>query len=487
MMIPGAEPYTVTLTEEDGTIKTLYEPNSEAQVKFHQANQANVLMYGNRGGGKSHCGRWDAHIKALSTPGFKFCILRRTYPELQKTHLIHIRQEMKWLGGYFNKQEKIAYYPNGSTGFFTQCETEQDELKLLSAEYALMFFDELSTFPWEMFIKLATSCRVPKDSGLTAMVRGGTNPLGVSAEEIMHYFVDKDVDPEDDPDYLPEDWAAIKIQAEDNVNLDTKQYQKRFSGMPAHVRKAWVDGEFALENALFDIKPNIRVWDEDGVSSLMPYHYLDRLDVDEVVQKAEIYRAYDHGYFPDPALCLWIAHLGNRYVVFKEKLWFKTIAAEVARDMKEETLNMGIKRVVATYCDPTIDIHTGADVQTIKDVIENNGVPLEPSINSRELYAASIHQALAEEAGKDTPRLQIYTKGCPYLAKSLPRQRFDPKHPMKMANHKDDHAAVALAYFLISSGSMEKKTMSQQTLRPWLKQKKGESWVIGRENVRDYR
>jgi phage terminase large subunit len=239
----------------NGTL--LYVP-TEKQVDYHNRLEPNVLFWGGRGSGKSMCGRWDAHMRALSHPGFNYCILRRTYPELQKSHLVHINREMKALGGTFNQTDRIAKYPNGSSGFFSHCATDDDVLNLLSAEFALMVFDELSTFEWEMFTKLSASVRVPIGSGLTAMVRGLTNPLGPSAQKILEYFVEKVVDPEEDPDYNPNDWYSIHANLSDNPHLDREQYRKRFSGLPAHVRKAWVDGEFILENALFDLRPKVR-------------------------------------------------------------------------------------------------------------------------------------------------------------------------------------------------------------------------------------
>lgn len=477
--------FTITTFNEKGEPSLFYAPNSEGQVAYHASTKPNCIMYGNRGGGKSHCGRNDAHVRALSHPGFRYVILRRTYPELQKTHLIHMDREMKLLGGYFNKSEKIAYYPNGSQGFFAYCEGDEDVLKLLSAEFDLMFFDELSTFPWDMFTKLATSCRVKKDSGLIAMVRGGTNPLGVSAQEIMHYFVDQDVDPEEDEDYDPDNWEAIKVQAEDNTNLDVSQYQKRFSGMSAHVRRAWVDGEFSMEDALFDVQPTRRLHNEAGeLVETIPYHYIDYLDVDLLVQKAQIYRAYDHGYSPDPAVCLWIAHLGKRYVVFHEKLWYKTVVEDIAAEMKAIDRELGIKRVVTTFADPTIGFNTGADIHTIADKFEMNGVPIDLSVNSRELYASSIHSALATEVDVHVPKLQIWKKGCPYLVKTLPKQQYDPKHPLRMANTKTDHAAIALAYFLISTDSLDRNAgETQRVARPWMKVEKRD-WILGTEGVR---
>lgn len=473
--------HQLTITHPDGQVEVLYAPTAK-QEEFHACNQPNVLFVGSRGTGKSVALRWEAHIRALTTPGFTYVILRRTFPELQKSHLLFIASEMKKLGGYFHHTDKIAYYPNGSRGFFSHCQTNEDTMNLLSSQFAWMGFDEISTFEWEMVTKLAASVRVPKESGLIAMVRACTNPLGVSAEMVNRYFVTKDVDPEDDPDYFPDDWHAVTTVLSDNPYIDQDQYRKRFAGLPEHVRKAWLEGEFALENALFDFRP---------VINGLPWHIIHNLDLIKLVKNAQIYRAYDHGYFPDPAICLWIAHLGNRYIVFHEKLWYKTVVSEIADSIKEEDSKLGIKRVVTTYCDPTIDIHTGADVRTIKDIFESKGVPMDCSINNRAMFASSVHTALAEQGDENSPRVQFYDggkyAGCPYLIKTLPQQRYDPKKPLALANHKDDHATVALAYFLISSSSWEHKDPTQvQSQRPWMIERPRDRWVLGRDNVRTY-
>jgi hypothetical protein len=481
----------LTITNEKGEKVVLYEPTPKQQ-EFHMREEANCLFWGGRGSGKSMALRWEAHARALSHPGFKYLIVRRTYPELEKSHLTFMTEEMRKLGGTYNKTEKIAYYPNGSTGRFSHCAGEEDVLNLLGSEFYWMGFDELSTFEWDMFTRLSVSVRVTKGSGLTALVRATTNPLGPSAEEILHYFVDKDVDPEEDADYNPDDWYAIKANAEENPYLDLEQYKKRFAGLALHVRKAWVDGEFTLENAMFDVQPQKTVYElgSDGEPTAwkkIPYHYIDRCDVDSLIKNAQIYRAYDHGYFPDPAVCLWIAHLGNRYIVFHETLYKKVIAPDIAEHIVATSKDLGIKRVVATYCDPTVDINTGADVLTIKDIMERKGLPLDCSVNNREHYASAIHSALGEEVEPNLPRIQIYTKGCPYLAKTLPKQRFDEKHPLRMANSKTDHATIALAYFLISSGAMERSSfVSPATIKPWMKSKGGERWVLGTESTKTY-
>jgi hypothetical protein len=198
----------------------------------------------------------------------------------------------------------------------------------------------------------------------------------------------------------------------------------------------------------------------------------------------QVYRAFDMGFFPDPAVCLWIAHLGNRYIVFKEKLWFRTVASDIAKDIIAESEGM---RVSATYCDPSMDFQTGADVRTIKDIFEENGVPMDKSVNNREHYAHAVHTALSEEAEPGIPRLQILKSGCPYLIRTIPEMQFDEKRPLALADHKHDHAVVALAYFLISVSSYEHRPMkSAASLPRWMRPKFGDRPVLGSDNVRGH-
>ena len=50
--------------------------------------------------------------------------------------------------------------------------------------------------------------------------------------------------------------------------------------------------------------------------------------------------------------------------------------------------------------------------------------------------------------------------------------RFDPKHPLRMADSKNDHGVIALAYFLISSGATERRSVSSTYQIPkWMRAK----------------
>ena len=493
------------VTLKDGSPFTIYEPH-EKQLAFHTDSTTNLLAIGSRGSGKSLTLRMDAHMRALSCPGINLILVRKTYKDLLKSHIYFqglpwgsLKKEMELLGGSFHSTDYICHYPNGSKLFLSYVGHESDALNLLSAEFVAAYFDELSVIPWDYFIKLCASVRVPMHSGLKAVVRAATNPLGESASELIRYFVTHEVDPEEDPDYVREQWGSIRMDMEDNPHLDVEQYKGRFAGLPEHVRRAWLYGEYSEEDALFTFNPN-----KNG----KPYHVINELNVEEIVKKARIFRVYDHGYSPDPAYCAWIAHLGNRYIAFHEKLWFKTIVSDIAADIRNIDKELGIERVVGTFCDPTIDIKTGQDVRTIKDIFEEHGVPMDCSVNNREQFASHIHTALTEEVeievgkayneetGKiepvieKVPRLQILNgskyseNGCPYLIKSVPLQRYNQRKPGSLADHKHDHAVVALAYFLISHASNERKSIITRDIKPWMKPRAKKNWVLGKSNVR---
>jgi len=433
--------------------------------------------------------RNDAHMRALSVPGCALILIRKTMRQLEQSHLQHIETEMRYLGGYYHWTKHCAFYPNGSKLFFSYVGHAEDAFNLLSAEFLAAYYDELSLIPWDYFQKLNASVRVSgafRDMGLQAVTRSATNPLGPSMADINRYFINKDEvdymdDDGDDENYFPDEWQYIRIDMEENPTLDLEQYRKRFAKMLPHVKAAWLRGEYMEENTLFSFYQS-----KEG----KPYHVIHELDIEKLVKKAPIYRVYDHGYAPDPAYCAWIAHLCNRYIVFHEKRWLKTIVSDIAASMKEEDEMLGIERIVACYCDPVLDIHTGHDARTMRDLFEYNGVPMEPSINNREQFASAVHTALAEEAEPGIPRLQIYRgtglyPGAPYLIRAIPLQSFDEKHPLRLANQAHDHPVVALAYFLISHSADQAKTPYQRRIRKWMEPKESNSrFVLGDESVR---
>lgn len=480
------DPVAFSVVDEDDNVVYEYRP-TPVQRTFHECGVVNCILEGSRGTGKSVAIRNDAHLRAMAVPGLSYLVLRRTMPELRMSHLKFIDREMAALGGRFNKTESIAYYPNGSMGFFSHCETEEDMMRLLSSEFVVIYFDEITTFTQDMIVKIGTCARVPEGSGLTALIRGGTNPVGCGAEYVYTHYITKDVDLEANPDYRPEHYVAIHTTLEDNRHIDKTEYAKQFATMDPHLRRAWLDGEWLIQGAYFtDFAPTLKG---------EPWHVIDRLPYvyDGTSMKflldapwVRIYRAIDWGFKPDPAVCLWIAILPNgRGIAFKERTWRSTTAEQVAKDIREDSEGM---KITGTYCDPTMFAGSEATDHSIGDIFERNGVPLTKGVNDRKALGEAIHEHFNILLDDEQPKLQIFrpdkSHGCPMLVKTLPTIKSDKTDLRKMADG-NDHWVMALGYYCMSLVGSS-KAPNVVTPKPWMKPKFGTRRrpVMGAESVR---
>lgn len=442
----------------------LYSP-TRIQRAFHGSTKPNCIMEGPRGTGKSQAIRFDAHMRAMAVPGWSYLIVRRHLTDLHKSHLTFMKGEMKKLGGTYNKNEYTAYYPNGNMGFFAYCEHLGDIENLLSSQYGGVYLDEITTFTWEMITRIGSCARVEDDSDLIAFVKGGTNPLGVGAAEVKRYYITKTVTRDENPEYNPDDYEAIRTTPDDNPYLDWEQYRKRLGTLSEKYKKAWLHGEWINEGSYFlEFSPT-----REG----RPWHVIKKLPTingksilhPDNWSYVRFYRSTDWGFRPDPAVCHWYAVLSNGHViVFMERTWRETVAADVAKGVKRESGDM---RIVDTFSDPTMFRKQGETEFSIADRFESNGVPLVPSINDRTMFGraicdylnttlfdGNIEEATPEEIDlRSYPKLQILDEdgrmGCPKLIQTLPDIQSDARDATRIADGGEDHYVVSLAYFCL--------------------------------------
>lgn len=423
------------------------------QRALHASTAPNLLALGTRGTGKSKWLRWDAIIRCLAFPGFKALILRRTVPDLRKSHLQFIDWEMKALGGVYLSTTMQAKFPNGSMIQFTHCEKLVDVKDFLSSEWGFIGFDELSTFPLEMFLMISAAARAPKNAPYIAVVRAGSNTLGIGSGWMEQWFVKKEVNYAEYPDYIPEDYEVQYSWLEGNKHLNQEEYKKRLRNLPDHVKRSWLHLEFIVEGAYFT---EFRKTEYDKKSGKeIPWHCVQAMPTFQNkhlldVPWIHVYRSVDWGYHPDPAVCHWHIILPNkRKITFHEETWKRTLAEEVADEIVRITEGLGINRVIATYCDPTMFSKDGSAPFSIAEQFEQHKVPLTQSQNDRELYGYAVHQMLAteiEDNGRVYPQWQILEYACPELIRTLPILQMDPHDPRKLADGPD-HWVVSCAYF----------------------------------------
>lgn len=433
----------VTITDAEGIDNVVYATWPH-QAKFHASTTPNVLALGTRGTGKSLMLRWDAIMRCLMVPNFRALILRRTTPELRLSHLNDIAAEMGMIGGEYLSTTSTAKFANGSTLVFRPCENDVDILNFLSSQYGFIGFDELSTFSLDQFLKISAAARAPVGAGYKAVVRAGSNPLGPGADWMYTWFVDKTVVMDDFPGYNPCDFEMQFSTLDDNPSLDAVEYRGRLKNLPEHTRRAWLLGERVTEGMYF---ADFHKSTQEGE----PWHVVDAVPMYEgesivYLPWMNIYRAIDWGYFPDPAVCLWIAVMPNkRAIVFKERRWNRTNAKDVATQIKQESEGM---HIVESFCDPQMLIKEG-QTYSIGELFEMGGVPVTPSQNDRTLSGYAIHDHL-NTLVDEKPQLQIVkgagSYGCTDLVRTIPQMRMDKTDPAKIANG-EDHWVMALSYF----------------------------------------
>lgn len=428
------------------------------QVALHECTIPNFLLEGERGTGKSHSLRWDCHLSAMAYPGYKYLILRRTMPELRKSHLKWIEREMDSLEGRalgVRTGNPECYYKNGSVGIFGHCETEADIEKYLSAEFYKIVFDEIVTFEWEMVTRISTSCRVAgqaEEDGVEACVRGGTNPLGVSAEDVYRYFIGKNITPEEDAEYIPHEWGSLHMTMDDNPSLNRAKYLKRFAGLAEAYKKAWLRGEWGVDGAYFTITPDMLTTELEAVDAYQPGASYKLGDLRLPFTRfpwIHVYRLFDYGWH-DPSVCLWVGVLPNgREIAFQEQMWVETPIKEIVADMKKSSDNM---RIITTICDPTLWDGEKEMGHCMADEMEALGVACTKGVNDRTAGPRAVQEGLNTRLPDGKPKTMIYVDeaagtGCVNLVKALRAMRVDKKKPGRMADHKMDHLPVCLGYF----------------------------------------
>lgn len=480
IFLPG-EPlpaHAYTRTFSDGKVEVLYAPSSARHLAYHASTIPNLILEGRRGTGKSHTERWDLHIRAEAYQGYKYLMLRRTMPELRRSHLMFLGADMDKLGGRalgLRSGNTEARYKNGSVGLFGHCETEADIEKYLSAQFDAICFDEITTFDWDMITRIRTSCRVLDGSGLTAITRGGTNPLGISAEEVYSYFIGHDVTPEQDPKYNPLDYGSLHIIRDDNPHLDFEQYDKQFSALPKAYQEAWVDGTWGVDGAYFSVEARHLIKEMPTIAGSVDMPPMPALRWPWL----HVYRVLDYGWH-DPTVCVWIAVLPNgREIPFKEKSWLRTPAQSVAADMARESEGM---KIITTIADPTLWDGEKEMGHSMADTFESSGVPLTKGKNDRTACGFAIQEHLNTNLSDGVPKLQIVETSCPTLVKTLRAMRVDKKNPGRIADHKADHMPIALGYFCMADVGptrIPKATID----RPWMNHS-SQRRVLGAKQVR---
>lgn len=226
---------------------------SSKQDAFLRARERHVAYGGARGGGKSWAVRAKAKILALSYPGIKILIVRKTLQELRNNHVVFLRPELAGLAVYNQSVKEFRFF-NGSTITLGYCATESDLDQYQGAEYDVVFIDEAGQL-LEDWIKKINAC-VRGVNGFPKRTYYTLNPGGPSHGYFKRLFIDRRFEDKE----RPEDYRFIQALVTDNAALMEAQpeYIAQLEALPPHLREMWLQGRWDVYEGQFfeDFRPD---------------------------------------------------------------------------------------------------------------------------------------------------------------------------------------------------------------------------------------
>ncbi len=427
-----------------GPWKWLYVPTPK-QVEFDACPAKYVLYGGAAGPGKSHAARWALYRRALRIPNFEALLLRKTFPELEKTHLRKMARDAELIGADFVESKRIMRFPNGSLIECGHMEDASAVEKYLSTEYDAIVPDEGSTFDPGPLLELSTRARSSKPA---VKAEGGakfwivSNPGGPSSSLLLDFFIDHQPDFDAYPalreDYRPEEWTYIPGLLDDNPYLD-----------PAYERQLAVLSKWRYEQLRHG---DWRVFVGQFFSQWQERKHVVAM---EPPRDAMWFRSMDWGR-NQPGCVLWWAVLPDGHLHVRKDWKFQGMdEQEVAAGVKQIDTELGLTKISSTAADPAVFNKTGATHtqvgfvgQSIGESLNYYRLKLVKADNDRFNGWGRCH-ALLRDAPDGTPWLTIHPDAR-YLTRSIAQAVSDDKNPDDVDTTTDDHALDAWRYGAMS-------------------------------------
>ena len=432
---------------------------TKKQKMFIDASADEVLFGGAAGGGKSYGQLVDALLFALRYAGSKQLILRRTFPELEKS-LIRVHLEFYPRSIYsYNSSSHSGKFVNGSIIDFGYCDNENDVYKYQSSEYDIIRFDELTHFRDIVYIYLLS--RIRGANSFPKMAKSSTNPGGVGHGWVKERFIDIG-----EPNVVHQVGETTRIfipsKVQDNKFLLSQDpnYIKRLKNLSEKDQKALLYGDWDIYDGQYfsEFKREIHVVDPIQI----PSHW-------------KRYISMDYGL--DMLAVLWYARdtEGNAYV-YKEIHEPNLIISDAAKKIKQ--INNGDKYEYI-YAPRDLWNRRQETGKSVADIFYENGLQLtKTSVDRVDGWLATkewlkVINTKDIETGEPvkTSRLKIF-RNCNNLIKNLPQVQIDEKNPNDVATepHDPTHICDALRYFCVnftysSEINLEKKTNLPAALR----------------------
>lgn len=409
------------------------------QAQFVNSDVDDLFFGGQVGGAKSTAVIMGACLRRMKFPGSTGLILRRTYPELEKSLIQKSREIYPFFGATYHETKKCWTFPNGSLQYFGFCETDKDVYSYQSAEYQDIWIDE-STHMTEFQITYITSrCRstIP---GCKPLIRLASNPGNTG-----HLFHKKRyIEPYKKQKIWKDErtgktMSFIPSSLEDNpamMELDPT-YKSRLRELGETKYKALAEGDWDVyEGAYFD-------WDEK--IGVLPYKRVPDTDTFKFL-------AMDWG-FKEPCCVLWFEVMPSGRIYCYRELYVTNLSNP---DLAKTILQMSPSNEKYEYMVCEVDIwfkqaeqkEGGESIQQQMEAVLGTRIPLIKANKNRIAGWNKMQQYFAK-AGDGRPWLMI-SPVCENLIRTIPTMIHDDKNPNDVDSAGENHAPECCRYALMS-------------------------------------
>lgn len=225
-----------------------------------------LMLFGGSRSGKTFLHVRNTVMRALKAPNSRHVALRfrfnaiktsigmDTFPKVMELAYPGVEYEL-------SKSDWFARFPNGSELWFGGLDDKERTEKILGTEFVTLFLNECSQIGWpavgvamtRLAQRATQSIGGRPDVPLRPRVYYDCNPP-LKSHWTYRLFVQK-LDPETREGIAsPENYVAMQINPESNLENLSEDYLATLQGMSARLQKRFLRGEFgeATPNALFD-------------------------------------------------------------------------------------------------------------------------------------------------------------------------------------------------------------------------------------------
>ena len=225
------------------------KPNPGAQEKALASNVFELFYGGAAGGGKSFFLLMDA-IGQIEKPNYRALLLRRTFPELEKSLILESQQLYRHLGGVYNASAHRWTFKSGAIIDFGYLDSAQAVFNYQSAQYSFIGFDEASHFTAFQIEYMKSRCRCA-DATVNKYIRYASNPGNVGHKFFYERFI-KGKEPytvyRDGLTGLTMQFIPAKLSDNKVLVESDPQYRQRLEGLPEEYRKMLLDGDWTYQS-----------------------------------------------------------------------------------------------------------------------------------------------------------------------------------------------------------------------------------------------